>query len=358
MRRIISILSLVILLAACNVSLPQDIRTPTPEAIVTAISPSPTTRAEPSRTPTATNTVPPLPVLETPTASYTPGPPTATSTPTETPGPYEHTMAQGETLIYIVQLYGYTDLSIIDEVVAMNSNIASADRLPGAGAVILIPRQTATATPIDFTPSPTPENPVDNLPRETTIIQHSVRQGETIVGIAGQYETTLPILDQLNPELLFLGCDFSNPSGGPECNVPLSVDQLINVPAPTPTPTLSPTPSGSETPTPTPTFAAPMMVFPPDGATAQGNAIDLQWVSIGVLPPDYQYLVEVENVTSGETHLYTTRETAFTVGEDAAPPAGEAHDLRWRVRVGTYTEAGTFRPLSADSTWRTFRWRR
>src|SRR5690606_14751707 len=131
---------------------------------------------------------------------------------------------------------------------------------------------------------------LDRLPQETTIVEHTVRSGETIVGIADQFETTLAILDQLNPELLFLNCDFSNPSGGPECNVPLSVDQVIKVPAPTPTPTLSPTPSGSETPTPTPTYAAPLMIFPPDGAIAQGTSIRFQWVSVGVLPPDYVYL--------------------------------------------------------------------
>lgn len=306
--------------------------------------------------PTASRTLPPQPVLESPTPSPTAGPPTETFTPTATLGPIEHTIQQEETLGYIIQLYGYTDFSVIDQIVAMNPIIPNADSLPGAGSVILIPRPTATSTPEGFVPTETPEGATAISP-ESQLLQHTVREGETIVGIAGQYETTLPVLDQLNPELQFFNCDFTNPSGGPECNVPLSVGQTVNVPAPTPTPTLSPTPSGSETATPTPTYMAPMLVFPPEGATAQGSSIQLQWVSIGILPPDYYYLVEVENTTTAQSFLRVTRDTSLTLGGDIAPTDGQTHDLRWRIRVGVQTESGAFRPLSAEGSWRTLRWR-
>ncbi|MFO7322507.1 MAG: LysM peptidoglycan-binding domain-containing protein [Chloroflexota bacterium] len=343
-------------LAACNVSLPNPNASPTPEPIN-----SPTIEDIPTAAATTTSaprrTQPPVPVLESPTPSPTPGPPTATYTPTETPGPFEHTMRQNETLYYIIQLYGYTDLAVIDQIVAMNPNIPNPDRLPGEGAVILIPRPTATPTPEGWTPSPTPLNAVDTLPAETTIMEHRVRPGETIVGIAGQYETTLAILDGLNPELRFFNCDFSNPSGGPDCNVPLSVDQIVKVPAPTPTPTLSPTPSGSETPTPTPTYAAPMLIFPPEGAVAQGGTINLQWLSIGQLPPEQYYLVEVEDTTTGAQLHRVTRDTSYRIGEEIAPKDGQTHAMRWRVRIGVYTEGDLFRPISAEGPWRTFQWR-
>jgi hypothetical protein len=343
-------------LAACNVSLPNpNANTPTPESLVTPTLEGAT--ATVTITPTPSRTLPPVPILESPTATYTPGPPTATFTPTETPGPIEHTIKQGETLGYIIQLYGYTNLGVIDQIVAMNANVPSADRLPGEGSVILIPRPTITPTPEGFIPSPTPPNALDSLPSETTITDHAVRSGETIVGIADQFETTLAILDQLNPELLFLNCDFSNPSGGPECNVPLSVDQIIKVPAPTLTPTLSPTPSGSETPTATPTYAAPLMIFPPEGAVAQGQSIRFQWVSIGVLPSDYVYLVEVEDTTTGKTYFNVTRETTEDVSGEIVPADGQSHAMRWRIRIGTLTENGTYRALSADTPWRTFQWR-
>lgn len=342
-------------LAACNVSLPeQRIESPTPERIASPTEPG--TPAAPTESPTPSRTVPPVPVLESPTATPTPGPPTETWTPTATPGPYEHTIAQGETLGYIIQLYGYTDLSVIDRIVAMNPNIIDADRLPGAGAVIFIPRQTATATPEGFTPSPTPADALASLPTETLIIEHQVRSGETIVGIAGQYETTLPILDQLNPELQFFSCDFSNPSGGPECNVPLSVDQLVKVPAPTPTPTLSPTPSGSETPTATPTYPAPILSFPPEGAVAQGDRIRLEWVSAGILPEGMYYLVEIEDTTTGQNALRVTRANSYQLEPELAPVDGQEHAIRWRIRVGLQTEAGAFRPESGEGGWRTFRW--
>lgn len=349
--------ALALVLAACNVSLPNPNASPTPEPIISPTSEQPT--ATESGTPEArpTRTAPPPPILETPTPSPTPGPPTETFTPTPTLGPIEHTMRQNETLGYIIQLYGYTDLSVIDQIVAMNPNIPNADRLPGEGAVILIPRPTATATPEGWTPSPTPLNALDTLPQETTITEHTVRPGETIVGIAGQYETTLAILDQLNPELQFFNCDFTNRSGGPDCNVPLSVDQVVKVPAPTPTPTLSPTPSGDETATPTPTYTAPMLVFPPEGAIAQGGTINLQWLSIGQLSPEQYYLVEVEDTTSGATFARITRDTSYRIGAEIAPTDDQTHAMRWRIRVGVYTEGGTFRPISADAPWRTFQWR-
>ena len=46
------------------------------------------------------------------------------------------------------------DPNVLAEVVRINDNVSNVDSLPGAGAIILIPRQTATATPEDFTPAP------------------------------------------------------------------------------------------------------------------------------------------------------------------------------------------------------------
>src|SRR5690606_12111757 len=124
-----------------------------------------------------------------------------------------------------------------------------------------------------------------------------------------------------------------------------------------PTPTLSPTPSGSETPTPTPTYAAPMLIFPPEGAVAQGGTINLQWLSIGQLPPEQYYLVEVEDTTTGAQLHRVTRDTSYRIGEEIAPNDGQTHAMRWRVRIGVYTEGDLFRPISAEGPWRTFQWR-
>jgi hypothetical protein len=346
----------VLFAAGCNVNTPQGQASPTVEALPSATIATEVAQSLATQTAVPTRTLPSIPVLESPTASFTPGPPTATFTPTDTPGPIEHTVQADDTLYYIIQLYGYTDISVIDQIVAMNPNIPSADRLPGPGAVILIPRPTATATPEGFEPSPVPPG-VTVVPVEAQLMDYTIKDGETILGVAMQNNVTLAQLDQLNPELQFFNCDFSNPSGGPDCNVPLSVGQIVKVPAPTPTPTLSPTPSGSETPTPTPTYVPPMLIFPPEGATAQGGSIQLQWVSVGILPPGYYYGVEVNDAEGNPVKFSITRETSFTLGSELAPAAGTTRELQWRVRVGTVTEDSIFHPSGAESTWRALHWR-
>jgi hypothetical protein len=355
LRTTLALFFAAIALAACDFpAIPPGVVTPTLESLVT---PSGT----PDATETATLTPSPIviaqPQLESPTPTFTPGPPTETATPTETPGPFQHTIAEGETLIRIIQQYGYDDLGVIDQIVLLN-NLPNADRLPGAGSIILIPRQTATPTPVgmEMTVAAGGVVEVAALPENAIIVQHQVREGETILAVTGQYNTTLSVINQLNPELIFINCDFENPSGGPDCNVPLQIGQLVNVPGLTPTPTLSPTPSGSETPTPTPTYNAPLLVFPPQGAIAPPRPVSLQWVSIGLLKPEEYYLVEVEDTTAGATYLNVTKDTSYTLDNEVIPTDGQPHAMRWRIRIGVANEQGAFRPVSGETAWRDFQW--
>jgi hypothetical protein len=317
------------------------------------------TDVPPTETPAVSNTPLPTPSLqqqvrlEPPPPSPTPGPPTPTLTLTPTLGPIEHTMQAGETLGYIIQLYGYTDFNVIDEIVAINANIPNADRVPGAGNVILIPRQSSTPTPEGFDPSTPP--PV--IEPEVVIDMHTVREGETIIGIAAQAETNLVILDRMNPELLFFNCDLSIPSGGAECNVPLVVGQEVKIPAPSPTPTLSPTPSGSETATLTPTYAAPVAFFPPEGSTVRSRSLELEWISTGILSPEFTYLVQVEDSTTETDYVYVTRDTSFVLGGNNTPTDGQPHSFKWRIVIATQAETGDYRIVSGEnSSWRTFQW--
>lgn len=325
-------------------------------------------------TPSITETVIPSPTmtanfiqLETSTPTFTPPPPTPIPTPTITPGPYEHTIKAGETLGYIIQLYGYTDLrtgpgSIIDQIVALNPNIPNADTLPGAGNQILIPRQTATPTPqntetaVAVIATNAASSPVVTLPGNTGIEDYVVQQGETFVGIAQEHNTTIEVLAVLNPEVNIFGCNFEIPSGGPNCNPPLQIGQVLKVPAPTPTPTLSPTPSGSETPTPTPTYTAPLLVYPPEGALAPPGIFSVQWVGVGILQPNEVYLVEVVDVTSGMMWRGVTRDTSLLLPETLIPQDGQAHTFNWTVRVAVPNEQGVYRPIGAPPVIRSFRW--
>jgi hypothetical protein len=301
------------------------------------------------------------PQLESPTPSNTPGPPTETETPTPTEGPIEYVIVEGDTLGLILSRYGYNDIRVFDEVMRINPIISNVDRLPGPGTTILIPRPTGTPTPEGFDLTATARGPQGNPAAQPTytLMDHIVKSGETIVGIAGQYRTTLEVLDRLNPELIFSNCDFSNPSGGPDCNVALSIDQAVHVPAPTPTMTLSPTPSGSETPTPTPTLGAPSLVYPPSGALAQGSSINLQWVSAGLLDTDEAYLIEIEDQTAANgVQLGVTRTTSYQLTSAMVPADGQIHQIRWRVRIGELGDTGNYRAISGEGEWRALQWQR
>jgi hypothetical protein len=273
----------------------------------------------------------------------------------------EYTIQQGDTLLFIIQQppFNYRDSSVIAEILRLNPTIPNADRLPAPGTVILIPLPTPTPTPIAEAETATAQAgiPVVDLPISTTILQHSVREGETILGIAEQYRVTLRILSDLNPDIRFINCDFANPSGGPNCAVFIEVGQAINVPAPTPTPTLSPTPSGSETPTPTPTFAPPMVSFPPrDAVINSAVSFTLQWVSTGVLSSGQIYLIQIEDMTAATSYNDITLANSYRIPASLVPTSGQPHQFRWRVSVAQQNVEGLYAVVGGEGEWRMFTW--
>ncbi|MBI5957311.1 MAG: LysM peptidoglycan-binding domain-containing protein, partial [Chloroflexi bacterium] len=112
--------------------------------------PSPTViAAAPTQTPggptlTPSPTTPPT---ITPTVSPPPPPPSETPTATPLPGPYEHTIQSGDSCLAIAMKYGHLDPAVKDAIEALNG-MADCSILPGPGSVILIPRPTATFTPV------------------------------------------------------------------------------------------------------------------------------------------------------------------------------------------------------------------
>jgi hypothetical protein len=196
-----------------------------------------------------------------------------------------------------------------------------------------------------------------SVPSNAEIIQVEVQEGQTIIGIAQNNSTTLPIIATLNPQITFLNCDFSTPSGGSGCTVFLAPGDMVNVPALTPTPTLSPTISGSETPTPTPTFRAPAMIFPPENANVPPITFTLQWVSVGELNPGEVYLIEIEDDTTTARHADVTTTTSYDLPAELVPTDGQTHIVRWRVSVAAQNEQGAYRHIGAVGEWRTFNWR-
>ena len=348
----------VITAAGCELAqVPQATPTVETEQIATA-TPTP----EPTLTPSPTLTDAPL--LELPTSTEMPGTPAETPTETSTPAPYATYVIQpNDTMYYILQQppFNYKSESwnrVIEEVLQLNPFMRSADRLPGPGSSILIPLPTATATPENFslTASAQPNAPQINLPGNAEIIQVKIEEGDVIVGIAEQNTTTLAKIATLNPQLYYFGCDFSNPSGGPDCNVSLRVGDMVSVPALTPTPTLSPTISGSETPTPTPTHRAPTLFFPPQDGSVPARAFQLEWTSVGVLRDKEVYLVEIQDETAGTQHVDITASTSYDLPDELIPADGQTHTIHWRVSVAAPNDQGAYRYVGAQGNWRTFHW--
>jgi hypothetical protein len=345
-------------LAGCELNVvPQ--RSPTVAGTPDTATPSPSATQAPNNTatlPAATL----IPQIESPSHTWTPGPPTVTLTPSQTPGPYEYVIQPNDTLLYIIQQppFNYRDTNVLNQILALNPQITSIDRLPPPGSTILIPRQTVVPTPegYELTLAVMPVVTQPGVPENAEIVTYEVKEGETIIGIAEGNATSLRVLATLNPDISFAGCDFNSPFGGSGCSVSIVVGQQINVPALTPTPTLSPTFSGSETPTYTPTFPAPMAIFPQENANASARTFLLQWLSVGILDANQQYVVQIEDLTSGATHTGVTRTTSYELPAEMIPSDGQPHQIRWRVSIGVQNPDGTYRLVGGEAPWHQFTW--
>ena len=360
-------------IVGCNFTV--DDASPTEEGLIESPinvvpdQPPVTGSSTPTPTPSPSLTTAPQPSLI--VASPSPSP-TATAlleTPTSEPtlGPWEHVVQAGESLIVIIAQspYNYRENTVIDEILRLN-NLSSANNI-FAGQTLLIPRPTPTRIPqgVELTAAVIetlggdPSSRLGNvaLPANTAFGCHTVREGENIVSIIQQYGgATLEILAQLNPDISFLGCVFDTPSGGPNCNPFVRVDQCVQVPFPTPTPTKSPTPSGMETPTPTPTYRPPSVISPSDGSIAGAGRVELFWVGVGILEQNEYYLVEVVDTVSAEVWQDATRSTSLRLPTSLIPTDGQTHTIRWTVRVAMQDSQGVFIPIGPSSVPRIFQW--
>ncbi len=352
------------LISACNFNVEEA--TPTAEGIieqnvdgvpeVETLTPtiSPTPPAEPSSAPTRE-----VAILETPLPSFTPGPPTETETLTPTEGPVEHVIQSGESLWVIMAQYGYFDFSVEAAVKAINPGIPDLNNLQ-AGRILLIPQMTATPTPVGFEMTNVANATLGITPFAQSFDNvgcHTVVEGDRIITIAVQYNTTLEVLSQLNRTLYFPPtCDFTNRSGGPDCSVNIQLNTCVNVPFPTATPTLSPTPSGDETATPTPTYAPPRMVYPPQGAIVNVG-IPLQWVSVGALASDEVYFIQIYDVSQPDAAPVTgiSRTNSYQIPASMAPVDGQERTYEWTVAVARRNEQGSYRIIGGDTPRQQFR---
>ena len=293
----------------------------------------------------------PSPFLGTPSPSL---PPTvaAITGPTATLEPYQYTIQQNDTLGGIVQVFGYRDTSVYPEIVRLNG-MFSADILPPAGSVLLIPRQTPTegpsATPTQEGATAGPTLDVHGCNPQNRCVSpdgqfwiHEVVSGDTILSIAFAY-------DSRRDEILR--------ANGMTDNSFLSIGQSLRIPIlVTLTPTLTPTGGPDSTATPSPTYSAPTLLSPLNGESVpRGDTVVLQWVTVHPLAVTENYVVVIRNADTGEESRFFTRANSLHLPVQFQPGLAQALHFEWQVGVVAGSSAGAAVLSGLGESW-TFTW--
>jgi LysM repeat protein len=219
--------------------------------------------------------------------------PTGTSTVGPTAVIIKYKVRAGDTLSALADRY-HVPVRII-----MQAN-GLRDETIRIGDDLIIPLSTPTPPPSSTLPpsgTPTPisfDSPPSSVDTTATpgVIRHIVQRGDTLIGIAAQYGSTLSTLKAAN------GLD----------NDSLSIGQTIVVPtgpwSPTPVPiAVSEIPS---TPTAQFAYAAPNLKFPPENYTFRGgkDIPTLEWLSPAILKSGEFYVLHLESGRAGSRKVY------------------------------------------------------
>jgi LysM repeat protein len=182
-----------------------------------------------SKTPTPTETPTPTPVTPTATATLTATPtltPTITLTPTPS-GPFEYEVQEGDNCFDIAAEFE------VDVEVLLALNNLGGNCLINPGDIILIPttdQELPTATPL----------PTDLAPG--TLIQYTVRLGDTLSNLADQFFSTVDrIIEETNEYRLDNDLDELEDKNDIKVGDILVIPYLIATPVPTSTSTPAPT---------------------------------------------------------------------------------------------------------------------
>ncbi len=284
---------------------------------------------------TAAPTLAPTHIFIPPTGTPTPTmtatlPPTATFTPTATPtpAPLYHKIRTGETLEFIANKYGVT----VDDLTTANG--ITADTILRVGQDLLIPN--------NFLASGNPDAAV----REGPVVTYTVQSGDTLSGIAFNFDTGMSAIELANPEL-----DLDLLSVGQVLLIPL------RPPTATPTPTITPTPTF----TPQPPYLTPQLLLPTDDTLIEGenSSVLLSWTSGGLLDDLTFYVVYLTD-ERGTLRTFFTQATSFRLPDELRPPT--LTRFKWYVVVMkeiAIGDDGIFygEALSNRSAERSFRWR-
>jgi hypothetical protein len=273
-----------------------------------------------------------------------------------------YTAKAGDTVIGIVFQGGYGDLNAA--AAAFRQENGMRDNNIIVGSRYCLPARTYTPTPAGFDLTRTVQARILPTSAGMTFIEHTIKTGDTTLGLELRYGVPLGVICNLNPPpagINCTGCKLDAGIGQAGCRVLIREGQKLRLPGPPPTPTITPTISRSETPTPTPAYAPPRLVAPEVSGTVNG-AIRLRWLPMGgVLKADEVYMVIMtENTSDGvpRNFQYTTTATSFLVPMDHLPNDSTPHNLYWRVGVARQTPDGALILISGLSETGFFKWSR
>ncbi len=227
---------------------------------------------------------------------------TATPSAAPTGVTLKYTVKKGDTLSSIAQKFKVS----VQAIRAANS---LSDDTIKVGDVLTIPVPTPTPVALAVATLPPPGTNTPFLLRTPTqiglaktpalangttptatpgVVVYTVRQGDTLISIAGVFSTTVQAIMSINK--------FDGPS--------IRVGQPITVPVGVIIPTLTPVPTiavpSTATVTPQFTFAAPDLISPKDNADiAHNDSVVFQWLSVGELRSDESYVLHVRCTTEG-----------------------------------------------------------
>ena len=175
-------------------------------------------------------------------------------------------------------------------------------------------------------------------------IGYPIQPGDTIDAIAKRFGVETAVILENN--------DIADPDN-------LQAGQVLVIPLGTPTPSL--VDELKPVVTPTPGIEPPLVISPEDGAIFSGEAPPLlRWVAESLLPDDVWYQVNLiyADARLPEIDPIRTKASSVRLDESLRPPQdATSHEMRWWVRLVRVNRSGEAIPISDPSPVRRFEWR-
>jgi len=283
-----------------------------------------------------------IPVGEVGSAPVTPLAPTSQSGGEATVITY--TVKAGDTLSEVAKAHGVALASLLA------ANRLAEDAVIQPGQVLTIPVGEAWSAPAS-SPAPTSQSG-----EAANVVRYEVKEGDTLSAIAKQFNASLTAIMQANaiedPELLRVGQELRIPLGPP-----------------TLTPTTTPAPTATSTPGPP--YAAPALLWPPDGANmGDSQYVLMNWAAAGLLEDSSGYLLRLWDDEGNEDvpiRTVWTRVTSWRFDRGLCAGSDAARTFSWEVMAAICSKCAegdlaadsmpaAMEPLSAESPRRRFTW--